>query len=116
MLVRLIRKLRKRIVPVNTYGHNFVTYGCHMGIHMSLGLLFLGGGRYTLKRDNEAIAALFLSFYPIFQTCQDDNTYHLQAFRHLWVIAAEPRLLKLFFNLSLFLFVPVSDHIFQYSH
>ncbi|KAL5269784.1 hypothetical protein ACHWQZ_G003299 [Mnemiopsis leidyi] len=93
VLVRLIRKLRKRIVPVNTYGHNFVTYGCHMAIHMSLGLLFLGGGRYTLKRDNEAIAALFLSFYPIFQTCQDDNTYHLQAFRHLWVIAAQPRLL-----------------------
>ncbi|XP_063684048.1 anaphase-promoting complex subunit 1-like isoform X2 [Bolinopsis microptera] len=92
-LMRLIRKLRKRIVPVNTYGHNFVTYGCHMGIHMSLGLLFLGGGRYTLKRDNESVAALFLSLYPIFQTCQDDNTYHLQAFRHLWVIAAQPRLL-----------------------
>ena len=47
--------------------------------------------RYTLRRDNDAIAALFISFYPIFQTCQDDNTYHLQAFRHLWVIAAQPR-------------------------
>eukprot|EP00116_Pleurobrachia_bachei_P014383 sb/3474645/ len=91
--MRLIRRLRKRIIPVNNYGHNFVTYGCHMGLHMALGLLFLGGGRCTLKRDNVSVAALFLSLYPIFQTLQDDNTYHLQAFRHLWVVATEPRLL-----------------------
>ena len=45
-LMRLIRRLRKRIAPVNTYGHNFVTYGCHMATHMCLGLLFLGGGRF----------------------------------------------------------------------
>ncbi|PIO35328.1 hypothetical protein AB205_0200750, partial [Aquarana catesbeiana] len=41
-----------------------MNYGFHLAHHMALGLLFLGGGRY-----------------------------HLQALRHLYVLAAEPRLL-----------------------
>ena len=39
-VMRLVKKLRVRITTPE------VTYGSHMAIHMSLGLLFLGGGRY----------------------------------------------------------------------
>ncbi|EDO40201.1 predicted protein [Nematostella vectensis] len=56
-VLRITRQLHKR--------HSAdVSYGSHMAVHMSIGLLFLGGGRY-----------------------------HLQAFRHLYVLAAEPRVL-----------------------
>lgn len=39
-VLKLIRRLHVRI------GHPEVTYGSHMAVHMALGLLFLGGGRY----------------------------------------------------------------------
>ena len=72
--------------------------------------------RYTLKRDNESVAALFLSLYPIFQTCQDDNTYHLQAFRHLWVIAAQPRYVGLLFSHSIVRCINLHDVVYlQFS-
>ncbi|KAJ2964310.1 hypothetical protein NQZ79_g837 [Umbelopsis isabellina] len=68
-----------------------VTYGSHMAIHMASGLLFIGGGKYTLGTSNLAIATLLCSFYPFFPTAADDNMYHLQAFRHLWALALECR-------------------------
>ncbi|KAL3264904.1 hypothetical protein ABHI18_000325 [Aspergillus niger] len=68
-------------------------YGSHMAAHMALGLLFLGGGSYTLGTSDLAIASLICSLYPIFPTTVLDNKCHLQAFRHLWVLAAEPRCL-----------------------
>lgn len=40
-VMRLVKKLRVRVTTPE------VTYGSHMAIHMSLGLLFLGGGRYV---------------------------------------------------------------------
>ncbi|CAF97047.1 unnamed protein product, partial [Tetraodon nigroviridis] len=64
-----------------------------MAHHMALGLLFLGGGRYTLSTLNSAIAALLCALYPHFPAHSTDNRYHLQALRHLAVLAAEPRLL-----------------------
>uniref|UniRef100_A0A8C4RIV1 Anaphase-promoting complex subunit 1 n=1 Tax=Erpetoichthys calabaricus TaxID=27687 RepID=A0A8C4RIV1_ERPCA len=70
-----------------------MNYGFHMAHHMSLGLLFLGGGRYTLSTSNSAIAALLCALYPHFPAHSTDNRYHLQALRHLYVLAAEPRLL-----------------------
>ncbi|KAK2741383.1 Anaphase-promoting complex subunit 1 [Myotisia sp. PD_48] len=66
-------------------------YGSHMAIHMAIGLLFLGGGTYTLGSSNLAVASLLCSLYPIFPTHVLDNNCHLQVFRHLWVLAAEPR-------------------------
>uniref|UniRef100_A0A3Q1II57 Anaphase-promoting complex subunit 1 n=1 Tax=Anabas testudineus TaxID=64144 RepID=A0A3Q1II57_ANATE len=70
-----------------------MNYGFHMAHHMALGLLFLGGGRYTLSTSNSSIAALLCALYPHFPAHSTDNRYHLQALRHLAVLAAEPRLL-----------------------
>ncbi|KAG9332862.1 hypothetical protein JZ751_014466 [Albula glossodonta] len=85
-VLQLCRFLHKR-----TSGE--MNYGFHMAHHMALGLLFLGGGRYTLSTSNSAIAALLCALYPHFPAHSTDNRYHLQALRHLAVLAAEPRLL-----------------------
>ena len=72
---------------------NVVTYGSHVATHMALGFLFLGGGRLSLGTSPQAIAALICACYPKFPTHSNDNRYHLQALRHLYILAAEPRLL-----------------------
>lgn len=86
-VLRVCRYLRSRV------SLSCVFYGSHMAVHMSLGLLFLGGCRYSLNTSPSAIAALVCAFFPKFPTHSTDNRYHLQAFRHLYVLAAEPRLL-----------------------
>ena len=86
-IMKICRYLRSRISQVNV-----VLYGSHMASHMALGLLFLGGCRYTLSSSPEAIAALICAFFPKYPIHSNDNRYHLQAFRHLYVLAAEPRL------------------------
>nr|POE96945.1 negative regulator of mitosis [Quercus suber] len=68
-------------------------YGSHMAAHLAIGVLFLGGGTYTLGTSDLAIASLICAFYPLFPTDVHDNRVHLQAFRHLWVFAAEARCL-----------------------
>jgi len=68
-------------------------FGMHLANHMSLGMLFLGGGRYTLGTSHAAVCALLLSFYPRYPLFGYDNRTHLQALRHLWVLAVEPRCL-----------------------
>ena len=88
-IIRIIRLLRSRVGPKNPT----VTYGSHMALHMALGMLFFGGGRYTLSTSPEAVAAMVAAFFPKFPTHSNDNRYHLQALRHLYVLAAEPRLL-----------------------
>uniref|UniRef100_A0A182MRE7 Uncharacterized protein n=1 Tax=Anopheles culicifacies TaxID=139723 RepID=A0A182MRE7_9DIPT len=85
-VLRAVRMLRSRIGVLQ------VTYGSHMAIHMALGFLFLGGGRFTLSRSPTAIAALVCTIFPKFPTYSNDNRYHLQAFRHLYVLAIEPRI------------------------
>ncbi|KAM7172817.1 anaphase-promoting complex subunit 1 isoform 5-T5 [Macrochelys suwanniensis] len=70
-----------------------MNYGFHLAHHMALGLLFLGGGRYSLSTSDSSIAALLCALYPHFPVHSSDNRYHLQALRHLYVLAAEPRLL-----------------------
>lgn len=81
--------LRTRVGP--KFPH--VTYGSHMAIHMALGFQFLGAGRFTLSRSPQAVAALVCALFPKFPIHTNDNRYHLQAFRHLYVLAVEPRLL-----------------------
>lgn len=56
-------------------------------------MLFLGGGNYSLRRDPVSAACLLLSFAPRFPLRTIDHQYHLQALRHLYVLAAEPRAL-----------------------
>lgn len=68
-----------------------VTYGTHMALHMSIGLLFLGGGRASLSRSKEGIAALLVSCFPCFPKSVDDNQHYLQPLRHLWVLAVSWR-------------------------
>lgn len=62
-----------------------------MALHMSIGLLFLGGGRASLSRSKEATAALVAAFFPRFPRSAEDNQYHLQSLRHLWVLAIQWR-------------------------
>jgi hypothetical protein len=83
-LASRLKDLYKRVGPK-------VNYGNHMAVSMALGLLFMGLGLYTFSNNNEAIAALLCSFYPFYPTTTNDNRYHLQALRHLWVIAADSR-------------------------
>ena len=66
-----------------------VAYGFHMAMAMAIGFLFLGGGRLTLGTSKRAVAALLASIFPRFPLGSSDNRYHLQAFRHLYVLAAE---------------------------
>ncbi|KAF9956767.1 Anaphase-promoting complex subunit 1 [Modicella reniformis] len=86
-LLRRLRKLHRRIKGDNS------SYGSHLAHHMALGLLFLGGGGYTLGTSNRCVAALLCSLYPRLPSDSIDNRSHLQAFRHLWVLAVEPRCL-----------------------
>ncbi|XP_054169065.1 anaphase-promoting complex subunit 1-like [Oppia nitens] len=86
-VMRVCRYLRSRLNQAN-----YVLYGSHMAIHMALGLLFLAGCRATLCSSPESVAALIIAFFPKFPIHSNDNRYHLQAFRHLYVLATEPRL------------------------
>ncbi|XP_012223687.1 anaphase-promoting complex subunit 1 isoform X2 [Linepithema humile] len=88
-VMRICRHIRTRVGPTS----GVVTYGSHLATHMALGLLFLGGGRYTLSNNPNAVAALIISLFPKFPTHSNDNRYHLQALRHLYVLAAEPRII-----------------------
>ena len=49
-----------------------------MAIHMSMGLLFLGGGMYTVSNSNAAVAALLCACFPEYPMASSDNRYHLQ--------------------------------------
>lgn len=87
--VNVLRRLR------GAHGHfsEGVTYGTHLSSHMALGLLFLGAGKYTLGTSNAAIAALVIACFPSFPSGPLENRAHLQAYRHLWILAVEPRCL-----------------------
>ena len=73
-----------------------IRYGAHMAVSAAIGLLFLGGGRYTIGRSPEDIAAIVTSFFPRFPMDSTDNKYHLQALRHMYVLAARQRYVEAF--------------------
>lgn len=83
---RRLRSLHGRIGPETPYGS-------HLAAHMAFGTLFIAGGTQTFSRSNKAIAALICAFYPLFPSDVQDSRAHLQAFRHFWVLATEPRCL-----------------------
>src|SRR5271156_1784564 len=85
-VLRILRRLHGR-------RHDEANYGGHMAAHMAIGLLFMSGGQCTLGTSPLATAALFVSTYPKFPSNSADNNFHLQALRHLWVLAAENRCL-----------------------
>ncbi|KAH7369992.1 hypothetical protein BKA65DRAFT_444719 [Rhexocercosporidium sp. MPI-PUGE-AT-0058] len=83
----------RRLRSMHGRDDNETPYGSHLAAHLAVGALFLGGGTFTFGTSNLAIAALLVAFYPIFPSSIQDNKSHLQAFRHFWVMAAEPRCL-----------------------
>ncbi|CAE6438834.1 unnamed protein product [Rhizoctonia solani] len=84
--------LRRLRVAYGRYGPGF-KFGSPMCTSLAIGLLFLGGGRYTLSSSNASIACLVAAFYPRMPLNSGDNRGHLQLLRHLWVLASEPRCL-----------------------
>jgi anaphase-promoting complex subunit 1 len=56
-------------------------------------MLFLGQGKASFKRDDVSIGALVLSTSPRFPYRTMENISHLQALRHMYVIAVEERCL-----------------------
>eukprot|EP00092_Neocalanus_flemingeri_P027542 GFUD01029881.1.p1 GENE.GFUD01029881.1~~GFUD01029881.1.p1 ORF type:complete len:1834 (+),score=561.65 GFUD01029881.1:757-5502(+) len=87
-VLRTCRMLRARV-----HNNTIVTYGSHMAVHLAMGLLFMGGGKLGLSNSPSSVAALICAFFPKFPTHSSDNRYHLQALRHLYVLAVEPRVL-----------------------
>ncbi|KAK1284173.1 Anaphase-promoting complex subunit 1 [Acorus calamus] len=83
---RLLRYLRSRS---SADGH--ISYGIQMAVSLAIGFLFLGAGLRTFSTCNSAIAALLIALYPRLPTGPNDNRCHLQAFRHLYVLATESR-------------------------
>nr|POE84850.1 anaphase-promoting complex subunit 1 [Quercus suber] len=45
----------------------------------------------TFSTSNSSVAALLITLYPRLPTGPNDNRCHLQAFRHLYVLATEAR-------------------------
>lgn len=85
----VLRRLRR----LHGRRHDEANYGGHMAAHLAIGFLFMSGGQYTLSTNPLATACLFTATYPKFPMTPADNSFHLQALRHLWVLAAENRCL-----------------------
>lgn len=86
-VMKVCRFMRSRVTQPCVF------YGSHMAVHLALGILFLGNCRYSLSISPESIAALVCALYPLYPDHSSNNRYHLQALRHLYVLASEPRLL-----------------------
>ncbi|BFZ53403.1 Anaphase-promoting complex subunit 1 [Savitreella phatthalungensis] len=89
-VLRRVRRCHYRL-------ENDSTYGIYTATQQATGLLFLAataGRPHSLDTsDPLAIAALLAAFYPILPNAPTDNSVHLQALRHLWALAAQPRTL-----------------------
>lgn len=60
-----------------------------------IGMLCLGGGTASLRRDDPAsVACLMLSLLPRYPMRTTDNQYHLQPLRHFYAVAMEGRALR----------------------
>ncbi|CAM8913570.1 unnamed protein product [Rhodiola kirilowii] len=84
--LKLLKFLRGRN---SADGHS--NYGTQMAVSLAIGFLFLGGGMRTFSTNNSSIASLLITMYPRLPTGPNDNKCHLQAFRHLYVLATEAR-------------------------
>ncbi|EPS73838.1 hypothetical protein M569_00901, partial [Genlisea aurea] len=85
--LKLLKFLRSR----NSAGDGHLYFGSQMAVSLGVGFLFLGGGKRTFSTSNSSIAALLITLYPRLPTVPNDNRCHLQAFRHLYVLATEAR-------------------------
>lgn len=87
--IEILSLLRKALYRVD-----HTRFGNYMASTMSIGILFLGGGRFTLSTTDASVAAMLIALYPRFPLNALDNRAHLQAYRHFWVLAIEPRLIS----------------------
>ncbi|KAK4157783.1 hypothetical protein C8A00DRAFT_29321 [Chaetomidium leptoderma] len=83
----------RRLRALHGRDDNITSYGSHLATHLAIGALFLGCGTATFGTSDLAVASLLVAFYPLFPSNVLDNRSHLQAFRHFWVLATEPRCL-----------------------
>ncbi|XP_015079876.1 anaphase-promoting complex subunit 1 isoform X2 [Solanum pennellii] len=83
---KLLKYLRGRN---SADGH--LSFGNQMAVSLAIGFLFIGGGMQTFSTSKSSIAALLITLYPRLPTGPNDNRCHLQAFRHLYVLATEAR-------------------------
>lgn len=81
---RIMKRIRKRVEG---------EYGFSIAVHMAIGFLFLGNCQYSFSNSDFSIAAILAAIYPKFPNSPSDNRFHLQAFRHLYILALEKRLL-----------------------
>ena len=75
-------------------GPSGLTHGAHMAVGAAIGFVFLGGGTMTFANDDASVAALLIAVYPRWPLNTADQRCHLQAFRHLYALAARKRLLE----------------------
>lgn len=70
--LRLCRYLQRKIagIPVTSSNNS---YGLEMCISMAIGILFLGGGRYSLCNDDKSIAVILASVFPKWPINGNDN-------------------------------------------
>ena len=66
---RVVRQLRDKVASGD------LTYGNFMSIHMSLGLLFLGGCTRAISNSSRAVAVLVAAFYPIYPSSSTCSRY-----------------------------------------
>ncbi|KAH8113019.1 hypothetical protein DFH11DRAFT_1602401, partial [Phellopilus nigrolimitatus] len=74
----------KRLCLAHGMYNQPIRYGSHMAIHMAIGLLFLGGGRFSPGNSDASVAYMIAAFYPHFPALSSDNRAYLPALRHLW--------------------------------
>ncbi|KAE8656310.1 Anaphase-promoting complex subunit 1 [Hibiscus syriacus] len=109
---RLLRLLRNRS-SVDGYAN----YGIQMVVSLAIGFLFLGGGTRIFSTSNSSIAALLTTLYPQLPTGPNDNRCHLQAFRHLYVLAMDARWLQTIdIDTSLPFYAPLEVTIREIEH
>lgn len=48
-------------------------FGFHQALKMALGVLFMGKGGFSFKKNPKSVAMLFLSYYPYYPSSTGDN-------------------------------------------
>ena len=90
VIKEVTKRLRNQYKLVDTDFDNSY-YGFFMALNMAIGFTFLGNGSQTFGNSDTQVACLLISTYPVFPTSFTDNRYHLQVFRHLYVLATEKK-------------------------